>query len=198
MNVSKAFGILCGFVLLPGFAGDLEDGIKFHERNNFVKAFASFQAAAANGDREALRRLGFMYYHGESVPQDNRRAVALFEKAAVAGDIQSASNLGKMYEFGMGVAQDEKRAAMWHLRGAELGDADSQFNISVMYYKGQGIPQDRIEAAKWWTLAMLKGGIYAERIRPSVESAEGKLTQAEIAEGRRRAAEWARANESRK
>jgi TPR repeat protein len=95
-----------------------------------------------------------------------------------------------MYEYGMGVAQDESRAASWYRKAAELGDPVAQFSASVMYYKGQGVPQDRIEAAKWWTLAMAKGGEYAEKMRPSVESAQGKLSTEEIAEGKRRAAEW--------
>lgn len=56
-----------------------------------------------------------------------------------------------------------------------------------MLYQGQGVTKDRIEAAKWWTIAMVPGGEGAEKIRASVESAEGKLTPAEIAEGRRRA-----------
>ena len=58
--------------------------------------------------------------------------------------------------------------------------------------------RDPIEAAKWWTLAMMTGGAFAERIRPSVESAEGKLTQDEIAEGKRRAAEWVKARNVQK
>ena len=198
MNAKRVVGVVCGLFLHPCFAGDLEDGIRFHERNNFAEARASSQAAAAKGNAEALRRLGFMFYHGEGIAQDNQRAVTLFEKAAMAGDIQSAANLGKMYEYGMGAAQDEKRAAFWHQRGAELGDPDSQFNTSVMYYKGEGVARDRVEAVKWWTLAMMKGGEVAERFRPSVESAEEKLTPPEITEGRQRAAEWIKAHKSRR
>ena len=178
------------FGALSCFAGELEEGVKFHERKDYAKAIRSFQGAAAKGNLEAQRRLGFMYYHGEGLVQDDKRAVTLFEKAAESGDIQSAFNLAKMYQYGMSVPQDDRRAATWYLKGAELGDPAAQFESSVTYYKGLGVPQDRIEAAKWWTLALMKGGEFAERIRPSVESAEGKLTPEEIAEGRRRAAEW--------
>ncbi len=94
----------------------------------------------------------------------------------------------------MGVAQDDARAAGWYRKAAELGDPGSQFRASVMYYKGQGVVQDRVEAAKWWTLAMAKGGGFAQSIRPSVESAEAKLTAEELAEGRRLAADWTKAH----
>ncbi len=162
---SRCALVAVALIAMPSLAGDLEDGVK-------------------------LRRLGFMYYHGEGVRQDDKRAVELFEKAAEAGDVESTFNLGKMYEYGMSVAQDDARAAGWYRRAAELGDPAAQYNASIMYYKGQGVPLDRIEAAKWWTLAMMSSGEFAARIRPSVESAEGKLSAEEIAEGKRRAAEW--------
>jgi TPR repeat protein len=189
----------CGALfLIPCLAGDLEDGVKFHERKDYAKAVMAFERAAARGSVDAQRQLGFMYYHGEGVAQDNQRAVALFQKAAEARDIQSASNLGMMYEFGMGVAQDDSRAASWFRKAAELGDPKSQFRVSVMYYQGQGVARDRVEAAKWWTLAMSQGREWEERFGPSVESAEAKLTPEENAEGKRRAAEWLKTHESNK
>ena len=190
-RISWAFGVVCALLVLSARAGDLEDGIRAHQNKQYAAALKSFQAAATAENGEAQRRLGFMYYHGEGVRQDGQRAIVLFEGAAKAGDVASALNLGKMYEFGMGVAQDDARALYWYQRGAELDDAEAQFNTSVMYYKGRGAAQNRIEAAKWWTLAMMKSGGKAEIIRLSVESAEAKMTADEVAEGRRRATEWA-------
>ena len=197
MKISAAVGAFVTLFAVPCLAGDLEQGVKFQQGKDYSRAITAFQRAAAKGNVEAQRRLGFMYYHGEGVRQDNKRAIALFEKAAEAGDIQSASNLAKMYEFGMGVQQDDNRAVIWYTKAAELGDPVSQFDASVMYYKGQGVPKDRVEAAKWWTLAMEKGGEFAERIRPSVESAQSKLTPEETDEGKRRAAEWLNARASK-
>ena len=198
MRISAAGGAFAALFLVPCFAGDLEDGIKLHEHKAYAKAAIAFQNAASRGNSEAQRRLGFMYYHGEGVAQDNKKAVILFEQSATAGDILSASNLAKMYEFGMGVAQDDTRAAAWYQKAANMGDRLSQFNASIMYYKGQGVPQDRVEAAKWWTLAMMQGGEFAETVHRSVESAEAKLTPDEIAEGKRRAEEWVKAREAGK
>lgn len=151
---------------------------------------AGEQSLGAQANAEAQRRLGFRYYHGEGVKQDNKRAVALFERAAEGGDIESAFNLAKMYEFGMGVQQDDRLATTWYVRAAEMGSRSAQFSASVMYYLGQGVASDRAEAAKWWTLAMGAGGDFAEKIRPTVESAQGKLSPAELDEGKRRAAQW--------
>ena len=195
MRSITVIGALWAVALVPCFASDLEDGVRFQARKDYAKAVGAFQKAAANGNVEAQRRLGFMVYHGEGVKQDNKRAVALFEQAAEAGDSESAANLGKMYEYGMSVEQDDTHATMWYRKAAELGDRHAQFDASVMYYKGQGVARDRVEAAKWWTLAMMNGGRWAESMRPTVESAESKLTPEEIAEGKRRAAEWLNAHE---
>lgn len=190
MRIKAIIGIAFGLSAVACLAGYLEDGVRAHERGDYKGAASAFEKAAASGSAEARRRLGFMFYHGEGVAQDNKRAVALFERAAEGGDVRSASNLAKMYQLGMGVEQDDKRAAAWFRKAAEMGDAPSQFEASIVYYKGQGVERDRTEAAKWWTLAMSGGGEYARIVRASVESAEAKLAPEEIAEGKRRAAAW--------
>lgn len=191
-------GILVAIFAGTAVAGDLEQGIRQHERKDYPKAVIAFGKAAAGGSAEAQRRLGFMYYHGEGVAQDNKRALALFETAAKAGDAESARNLGTMYEYGMSVEQNDALAASWYTVAAELGEPNSQFAASVMYYKGQGVTRDRIEAAKWWNVAMSQGPMWEMRIRPMVESAEAKLTAEENVEGKRRAAEWLSAHNASK
>ncbi len=98
----------------PCFAGDLEDGVRLYDQKRYAPSVTAFERAAVGGNVEAQRRLGFMYYHGEGVAQNNQRAVTLFETSASAADILSASNLGMMYEHGMGVDQDDARAASWY------------------------------------------------------------------------------------
>lgn len=189
-------GAICVSLLATAQAGDLEDGITFHERSAYAKAAAAYERASAKGNVEAQRRLGFMYYHGEGVAQDNRRAVDLFESAARGGDSESARNLGTMYEYGMSVAQDDHRAAEWFRRAADLGEPFAQFRLSVMYYKGEGVARDRVEAAKWWNVAMNNGQEWERRFRPQIESAEAKLSAEENAEGKRKAIEWLKTREA--
>jgi TPR repeat protein len=190
MKTAAAIGMLFAGVALPVLGGPLEDGIKAHERGDYTKALREFKAAGAQGNAEAQRRLGFMYYHGEGVTTDDARALSLFEKAADAGDVESMSNLAKMYEYGMSVAPDIARAAEWYRKAADRGDVGSQMDLGILYYMGRGASLDRVEAVKWWMLVLKKGGAFAAALRPQIESAEGKLTPEELAEARRRAAEW--------
>jgi TPR repeat protein len=126
-----------------------------------ISAIANVADAATDSSGEASRKLGMHYYRGEGV-----------------------------HEFGMGVKEDEAHSARWYIAGAELGDPSSQFHASIAYYKGAGVPRDRAQAAKWWTLAMGHGEWFHQRYWPTIESAQAKLTPAELAEGRRLAAEW--------
>ena len=190
MKFRRWAGACCALFLASAQAGELENGINFHERNAYAKAVGAFERAGAKGSAEAHRRLGFMYYHGEGVVQDNKRAISLFETAARGGDAESAHNLGTMYEYGMSVTQDEGRAAEWFSRAADLGEPYSQFRLSVMFYKGEGVARDRVEAAKWWNVSINNGQEWERRFRPQIESAQAKLSAEENAEGRRRADEW--------
>ena len=143
---------------------------------------------------EAQRELAMKYYQGNGRPMDIPKAVALLGQAADGGDAESAIRLGKMYEYGLGVASDEALAARWYTRGAELGAPQSQFEASILYYKGRGVERDPAEAVKWWTLAGASPLGEADWFRVSVQSAEAKLTAAQIEEGRKRAEAWKRAH----
>src|SRR3982751_6609364 len=143
--------------------------------------------ASPMGDASQLRHQAFAYYKGEGVKQSTPRALEYFEKAARGGDAESAYDLGKIHEYGMaGTKPDIALATTWYRAAAELGHRRAQFETSIAYYKGQGVAIDKAEAAKWWTLAMKSGDDYARIVKASVESAEAKLTDEELAEGRRR------------
>jgi TPR repeat protein len=145
-------------------------------------------------DAAALRVLGFKYYDGKGVKQDTQRAVALFEQAGELGDVESQSNLALMYEMGLSVAQDDAKSAYWATKAAERGDRASQFRLAVLLYQGRGITQDRVEAAKWWRIATLPGDDWALRLRPSVDSAEGKMTSEQLTQAQQRVDDWVKSH----
>ena len=68
-----------------------------------------------------------------------------------------------------------------------------ELNLGFLYNKGDGVPTDYIEAYKWFNLAAADGNTGAVALRDSITT---KMTQAQIAEGQRRASEFA-ANEKR-
>ena len=109
--------------------------------------------AAEEGDADAQFSLGYMYYEGEGVSQDNKEAVKWWRLSAEQGDADAQFNLGVMYDQGEGVPQDNKEVVKWWRLAAEQGHADAQLSLGYMYYEGEGVSQDNKEAVKWWRLS---------------------------------------------
>lgn len=90
---------------------------------DFQKAKAFFEQAAADGHVGALFNLGGMYYRGEGVSQDYKKAANYYRAAAEKGDMNAQFNLGLMYDYGEGVGQNSEEANKWHSLAAEQGHA---------------------------------------------------------------------------
>ena len=117
--------------------------------------------------------------------------VARFRQAAEAGQAPAQNNLGLMLASGHGVLRSEVEASQWFRRAAEQGDAAGQFNLGNLCHpaslcqlvteKGEA----RIQAFMWFSLAAAQGHQNAEA---SCETINMQMSNAELAEGARRAA----------
>ena len=106
----------------PALAQDFGAGLAAYEVGDYETALAEFRPLAEQGDAQAQRNLGLMYYNGQGVAQDYGEAVRLFRLAAEQGIADSQLNLGLLYSWGQGVAQDMVRAYMWFDLAAALGN----------------------------------------------------------------------------
>ena len=110
-----------------------------------------------------------------------------FERAR-AGDKAAQFSLGTRYRTGRGVAKSDTEAVKWLRRAAEQGYAPAQILLGSSYKHGLGVPKDLIQAYMWYALA---GALR------DTESLEPRMTGPQIAEAKRRAADWKRAHEKR-
>jgi len=78
---------------------------------------------AESGDVRGQKVLGSMYYLGQDVPRDYKKAFEWYEKAALQGDARAQGMLGLMYYFGQGVPQDFVMAYAYLNIAASAGDA---------------------------------------------------------------------------
>lgn len=178
------YGGILTLIASIAHAGHYEDGIRFLNAKAYSKATESFRASAAE------RQLGFMYYKGAGVKQDNAQAAAWFESAATHGDLESQVNLGQMYENGLSVAQSDALSAQWFRMAAEQGHRRSQLRMGEIAYLGVGVPRDQAEAVKWWRLAMRADDEETKNMRAMVQSAMKKIPPETTADGEKRANEW--------
>ncbi|MCY2935316.1 MAG: tetratricopeptide repeat protein, partial [Planctomycetota bacterium] len=110
-----------------------------------------------------------------------------YRKAAEQGDSMAQFNLGLMYYNGRGVPQDNTEAAKWYRKAAEQGHANAQCNLGLMYKNGQGATQDLVESYKFLKLAADQNNGVAITILLEIRK---RMTETEIAEGKRRCAEF--------
>ena len=128
-------------------------------QDNSIEAIRT-RAIAGEADAQAV--LGFMYYDGEGVPQDDVEAVVWYRQGAEQGHAGAQVNLGAMYATGEGVPQDDVEAVAWWRKSAEQGHAGAQVNLGAMYDTGRGVPQDDTEAVAWYRQAAEQGHAEAQ------------------------------------
>jgi eukaryotic-like serine/threonine-protein kinase len=84
-----------------------------------------YTKAADAGLAKARNNLGSLYYHGQGVLKDFRKAAELFSKAAYQNNANAQFNLANLYENGEGVPKDLAEAKKWYTEVAEKA-ADKQ------------------------------------------------------------------------
>jgi hypothetical protein len=111
-----------------------------------ARAVAACRRMVDHDEAFAQFNLGYMYSHGQGVPQDYAEAARWYRKAADQGYTLAQYNFGFMYAQGQGVPQNYAEAAEWYRKAAEQGYVLAQYNLGLMYAHGQGVPQDYPEA----------------------------------------------------
>jgi TPR repeat protein len=156
-------------------------------KTNVVEAVKWYRKAAEQNYAEAQYSLGFCYATGESVAKDAVEAVKWFRKAAEQHYAKAQTGLGYSYVTGQGVEKDCLEAVKWYRKAAEQNYAVAQSNLGICYANGEGVAKDEVEAYKWMRLAAAQGNEGAKTV---ITKLEGKLSQEQIAEGKRRANDW--------
>jgi len=78
-----------------------------------------YERAAAQGNAEAMFRLGRLYYSGLGMKADYKKALVWYKKASTEGSTEARFDLGIMYANGDGVPRDYVLSYMWfNLSGA--------------------------------------------------------------------------------
>jgi uncharacterized protein len=94
-------------------AGPIEDADSAYQRGDYALAAGLYRPLAEQGNAEAQRLLGVIYYAGQGVPQDYQEAAKWYRKAAKQGNADAQLSLGVMYRNGQGVSHDFVRSYMW-------------------------------------------------------------------------------------
>ena len=152
----------CKFLKILGFALSLiammcATAVAGEQKYDEATPLAEVQAAANEGNTEAMLVYGMRLMQGEGVEANATEGLAWLQKAVEARDAQAWYALGVVYANAMGVEVDFDKAIGYWRKGAEAGDADCQTSMGMLYEAGDKIPSgieaDGVEAAKWYQMA---------------------------------------------
>ena len=101
-------------------------------------AFANYELERQcnNGNAGSCFDLGNLYFKGDGVKQDYKKAMEFWSKACEMGDAGSCYNLGCSYHLGDGVKQDYKKAREFYNKACEMGEALGCNNLGKLYKNG--------------------------------------------------------------
>lgn len=114
-----------------------------------VVSVSKLIAIAEAGDARAQARLGWMYLHGDQVPQHNHLAARWYRLAAAQGYGPAQFALGLLYNRGRGVPQDVVLAYIWlNLSAAQAVGEDRSFKIRIRNAVASKMTTDQLEMAQ--------------------------------------------------
>jgi TPR repeat protein len=139
---------------------------------------------------EATYRQGLAYTNAAT--PDYAKSMSLFLEAAKADYAPAEREIGVQYEEGQGVKPDPAKALAWYQLAAEQGDGRAEAAlIGVSMHIGTNM--DLAGMVQWLTLCAQTADVGTDctRILSKFESKmKTPSTEADFAEGRRRAAAW--------
>lgn len=128
---------------------------------------------ADRGDAACANYLGALYYMGDFVPQDYRRAKELYELADSKGLIQATINLGYIYEYGRVGEPDHARAYAQYTKAAALsGHPEALYKLGDMYSRGRAVPRDLHAALALWERSLKAAQGEAMQAQPAIRIAK--------------------------
>src|SRR5271165_6617056 len=109
---------------------------------------------AHSEDVQFQTELAYMYWRGEGVPKDSKKAAGLALPAAKNGNARAQSLTGMLYGTGDGVQKDDSEAVKWFRMAAEQGDTVGQTFLGLHYDNGRGVDKNPAEAIHWYQMAV--------------------------------------------
>ena len=115
-----------------------------------------------------------------------------FEKVrqrAQSGNAHAQLELGATYANRKGNLQNYTEAVKWLTKSAEQGNVAAATSLGAFYWAGRGVRQDYVDAYMWSAVAEAEGD---EASGYRVKILRSRMSPDELAEAKRRTAEWLR------
>ena len=113
-------------------------------RDRIEESIESLRLRAEQGNADAQYELGFTYWGGEGVPEDQEKALWLYRLEIEQGE------------------PNPQEAARWYRAAADQGNHPAKVNLASMHHAGLAKTQDNKELVWWYRAAAARGKTYAQ------------------------------------
>lgn len=137
------------------------------------------EKTAQAGDAESQRLLGYMYWLGNEVPQDDVKAFEWLLQAAGNGDVTAQKAVSGFYYIGTGITQDFAKAFEWMERAAQTGDAEAQLMVAQYYYEGRGVERNVEKTVEWLEKSAVQGNDKALQVLSDINAQAAEVIKAQ-------------------
>lgn len=122
-----------------------------------AKMVKCYEICLDAGNFTAALNLGAMYYAGEFIPRDYKKATHYYELATDADDVYTQvrawCNLGYCYYYGRDIPVDYEKAFNCYMHAAVQRDANALYKIGDMYRHGYYVAKDEKMAGLFYNQA---------------------------------------------
>lgn len=124
----------------------------YQDIHNPQRAIELLKRATRHGSGEAYFSIGNLYYDGEYLPKNDKKAFENWEKAVELKNDKATSNLAYAYIEGIGCEKDEQKGIELYKQAVKYGSGFSAYKLYFCYGTGAwGIEKDK-ELAKTYLL----------------------------------------------
>ncbi len=121
------------------------------------KMVSYYTACMDAGNMTAALNLGAMYYGGEHIQQNYRKAIRYYEMATTSDDygtqVRAWCNLGYCYYYGRDIPVDDEKAFNCYMHAVLLRDANALYKVGDMYRYGRFVKKDENMAMEFYKQA---------------------------------------------
>ncbi|MBE8189481.1 MAG: sel1 repeat family protein [Candidatus Thioglobus sp.] len=136
------------------YSADLASGLAAFDAKNFAFAYQLLAPLAAQGNAEALWRLGMMQMNGLGMVKNQPLGFENFMLAAQQQHGFAHHMIGVAYMSGEGVEKDINQAIKWFEKAAnKFALPGAAYALGMLYEDGKEVEKDLEKAKSWYAQA---------------------------------------------
>ncbi len=126
------------------------DQQEYIDQQEYNQLISDLKEMAANGDVEAMKHLGNVYYEGPSGTDENVfAALPYWKMAADHGDDDIAFMVGFCLMSGNGCEEDDEQGYKYLKQSADGGNAEAQYRVGLCLLDGLGTSEDHMAGEEY-------------------------------------------------